>query len=404
MKSSNKYDYLLILLISILVFGYYGSPLYPSRLLALAISPFVLKELSRGRVYIPQYVKNFFLIWIVVGCISLLWSYDRANGVKAIFYYFCNIINFFSLYVFALKARRPIRSILVGWLLLFVLTLPIAIYEFRTGEHVFATLHTDTLSLLGDDGSRIQRKFASVTYGNLNKYNVVVCFCLPYVLASFLYFRDKKVHVLLWIVILAIIYVIMMNASRGAFLCLSLALAVFVAILLKQKVVNRLFVVIMCLLSVYVVYTNSEIFLGQIRNRLFESSIGGNDPRIDIYTRAINLLVDTYGIGVGIGGVNRALRSTTISGYAAMHNMFLEFLIQFGLIPFCFFISFVCKTYIGVWLNKNPFMRLLGTMLIVTVIPLFIINSNYLMDTDMWLFWGSAFAILMIYKQIVNVK
>lgn len=397
MITNNKYDYLLILLIAILIFGYYGTPLYPSRLLALAISPLVLKEISRKSVYIPSYVICFFVIWIFMGVVSLLWSYDRVNGFKALFYFFCNIISFFSLYVFGLKAKNPILSILTGWSLLFVLTIPFAIYEFSTGNH-FITLHSESLSLLDADGIRVFRRYASVTYGNLNKYNVIICLCLPYILASFFWIKNKKYQFFHWIVLLAVTYIVLMNASRGALLCMVMAFGLFMYYMLKQNLVNRVFVLVMLMAVAYVLYVNFDLFFGQMLGRLAESKIAVDDSRTNIYSRAIHILIDTCGLGVGIGGVNQALRLTTVSGIAAMHNMFLEFLIQFGVIPFIFYIRFISNIYIKLVYSRDFIFKFLGKVLIVTAIPMFIINSNYLMDTDMWLFLGSAFALLMVGK------
>lgn len=381
-----------MLIITTLIFGYYASPLYPSRLLALAISPMVLKGISRKSTYIPSYVKNFLIVWIFCGFISILWSCDRVNGLKAIFYFFCNIICFFSLYVCALRSNNPSRSILKGWLLLFLLTVPIAIFEFVTDTHLPMAFQDENLSMMSEDGRRIQRDFASVTYGNLNKYNVILCYCLSFILISFFYFKRKIEKVVLFVSLLLVIYIVLMNASRGALLCL--VLSVFtVVVLAKFKGYMRIAILLMGLAIFLLVYANKDLFMGQIISRIAESGLTGDDTRINIYSRAITIFLDTLGFGVGIGGVGVALND------AAMHNMYLEFLMQFGLIPFIFYIVFIYRAYKGLWRCKENYLRLLGAILFATIIPVFIINSNYLMDTDLWVFWGSAFALLMIYKR-----
>ena len=51
--SSNKYDYLLVLLIATSAFGFLGTALYPSLLLSLIVAPKILYELRHGKFIIP---------------------------------------------------------------------------------------------------------------------------------------------------------------------------------------------------------------------------------------------------------------------------------------------------------------------------------------------------------------
>lgn len=395
---NNRYDYLIILIIAVFIFGYLKSPLYPSRILTIVLLPDIIGMTRKCKICIPTYVKNFFIIWILFSSISILWSYDRINGIKVFFYNICNILTFLSIYLYSQKANNPIRSIFIGWIILFSLTVPIACYEFTSGMHLSNALQDDDLTISSADGFRMQRMFAAVSYGNLNTYNVVICYCLIFILTSFFYFKKKIIHILLWILLLVSVIIILFNASRGAFLCLFVGLIVFMSYLFKQKIISKYFIFLMLGGAAFFLYTYAELFMGQLLGRLVTANIVEDNSRTEIYGRGLTALVETLGLGVGSGGIAEALRRLSPNGIAAMHNMYLEFLVQYGIIPFIFYMIFLYKILTGLYKSKQIYVRFLSVVILALSFPLFVINSNYLLNSELWLFLGSIFTILIISK------
>ena len=78
-----------------------------------------------------------------------------------------NFHMFFVLVWLADRAHYPQKAVLNGWLLLFVLTIPVALYELWFDVHLpMAVQESDMMMNFGYEV--LERRFASVTYGNLN--------------------------------------------------------------------------------------------------------------------------------------------------------------------------------------------------------------------------------------------
>ena len=395
----NKYDILLVIIIGIEIFGLYLGPLFPARMLSILLSPMVLYNIINKKIYLPQYIRWFFITWIVVGILSLVWSCDMIMGVKHILYHFCNIISFFLVYICALKANKPLQSIIMGWVLLFLFSVPIAFYEFNTGNHLSTTLLEDDISITDVMGIKIQRLFAAVTFGNLNTYNVILCYCLTYISVSLFVYKHKWEHIFLWGLILLVVYIIMMNASRGAFLCLGAILFMLIVYLLKQKSISKFFVIGIICVAIGVIWINIDVFMGQIIGKLATSSLVEDDSRMEIWSLGFKALCNTLGFGVGIGGGQTALLSLDSRIIAAMHNAYFELLLEYGVLPFLLFIYMSYKIYIGLYKSKLIYAKFLGILLIVISFPLFIINSGYLVFTSFWIYLSCAFSIYQISRR-----
>ena len=150
--------------------------------------------------------------------------------------------------------------------------------------------------------------------------------------------------------------------------------------------------------AIFFLYTYAELFMGQLLGRLVTVNIVEDNSRIEIYKRGLIALSETLGLGVGSGGISEALRRLEPNGIAAMHNMFLEFLVQYGIIPFVFFMIFLYRICKGLYKIEYIYTKFLCMIVCSLSLPLFIINSNYLLNSDLWLFLGSLFSILMVSK------
>lgn len=393
--SYNRFDYYIILTISLLSLGYFGTPLYPARIWAIMFMPQIFMKLKRKRIFIPQYVRNFFSVWVICGLFSLIWSYNIIEGIKYFFYFLCNIVSFFSIYIFSKRANNVTKSILLGWLIMFLLTIPIALYEFSSGMHVGIEVQDSDKYIAGLDGNMINRKYAFVTFGALNTYNVIICYSLAFILVAFFVYKYKIQQLFLWILLLFAMYIILMNASRGALLCFILSLLVFFYYIRTTRLINRSYFFLVLGVAVIIIFQNINLFVGQIVGRLTNTELFSDESRTEIYLRAIRILAGTLGIGVGIGGNDVAMKLASPSAISATHNIFIEFVLQFGIIPFYFFIVFLLKMYLGLYKANSIHLKFLGAILLIVSVPLFIIDSGYLLTSSLWIYWGSIFALLM---------
>lgn len=223
----NQYDVGIILSIALLSFGGYGGSLQPIRVFSILFIPYVLSYLAR-----PKYNKRefifvlFFVSWFFYGALSLTWTLNRAEGLKHLFYIAIHASLFFQLIMWAKKSNQPLHSIMIGWVSILVLTLPIALYEITTFNHLsISRFDSDKMINLG--GLVTNYRFASTTFSNSNTYVVILCFCLPFLMASYWQAKNLTSKYALAAIFLFSCFVLFVNASRGGVLCLILYLLVY---------------------------------------------------------------------------------------------------------------------------------------------------------------------------------
>ena len=386
----NRYDWLIIILIAANAGGGLFAPLTLVRLFTILAMPFVLIRHREISCQMPRYAGNFFLIWLVFGFLSIIWTPDKLNGLKFLCYNISSCIAFSAIYIFSSKARNPIVSIIIGWSMLFLVTLPIALNELLNDVHLKTNIY-DTMSVINESGELVSRRFASVTFGNLNNYVLTIVYCLPFVLYGMLKF--KKYHILNWGIVGIMAFVLLLNASRGGVICLVLALVVFLYFSLKTDAVSRrrLYVMICIGVGLLIVYSN-RIF-GQLLGRVSEGALLEDNARSQIMINGLKVLAGSWGFGCGIGGIATSLQRVSDYPIVAMHNMLLEFLVEFGLVPFLFFLYMLCNIFKELIKGSDVGNRFLGFCILFIFLPMSIINSGYLEDQILWIFFASIMTI-----------
>lgn len=391
-RKLNRCDWGIIIIIAAGACGGLFSPLTIQRLISIILITFVLKEFSNKSFLIPSFIKTFFIIWFVFSIISLIWTPDRTNGIKFLLYNLCSYIDFIAIIFFSFKATNAIRSILIGWLLLIIITAPIAIWEIVSNSHLPISVQDSSAIILNSLGERTSRIFASVTYGNLNTYVLVLVYCIPYVLMSIGFFKKDKIYP--WIALAFIIFVILINASRGGILCLSAALIYTNFSFVRHKIISRPFAICSFILLFILIFFNSDFLFNQIAGRMLESKLTADESRIEVYERGLEILKSSLGLGCGIGGLQVSLEALGgIARISAMHNMFLEFLVQYGIIPFVFFILFIFGIIKQLIFSAVHIKNFIGWIFILLVVPMSIINSGYLTDAMLWIYFSSIYVI-----------
>lgn len=392
MAKLNRYDWGIIIIIATGACGGLFSPLTLQRLVSIILIPFVLKEFSNKSFLIPSFIKTFFIIWFVFSVISLIWTPDRTNGIKFLLYNLCSFIDFLAITFFSFRAKNAIRSILLGWMIMIMTTSPVAIWEIVSGSHLSLSVQDASNEILNSFGQRMSRMFASVTYGNLNTYVLVLVYCIPFVLMSIGFFKKDKIYP--WIALAFIIFIILINASRGGILCLTIGLIYMMISFVRNKIISRPFAICSFIILFFLIFINSDFLLNQISGRLLVSKLTADESRIEVYERGLEILESSLGLGCGIGGLQVSLEALGgIARISAMHNMFLEFLVQYGIIPFVFFILFVFGIIKQLIVSTTHLKNFIGWLFLLLVIPMSIINSGYIADPMLWIYLSSIYVI-----------
>ena len=388
------YDLILFGLITLLIFGMIGNGVQPVRLFIIALSPFMFFDVLRRpnrSLYYYRYECFFLLFWFLWSLSFFYKAVDETESFKHVIYLFVHFLGFLEVLWAANKAVNPQHAIKYGWLTVIALSIPLAIYEFLTDFH-FTMSVQDTGSTMLLNGIRLDRPFASVTFGNLNSYNTVLCWALPSLFMCNLYPRNKTDNILGYILMAFTALIIIANASRGAIMCLGLMLVTYVYAYYKIGR-NRFLLTIILVISIGALfYYLGDIFI-LIMERFSDQGVS-DDGRSENLTVGFQAFLDSYGLGIGIGNYEPIMGNVYRIEIPAPHNLMLEVLVCFGFPIFLgfvgmyFHISRICLRE-GSTFNRDMFIFCTAALLFAGII-----DSTYLMKATTWMFMASTYIYL----------
>ena len=318
----------------------------------------------------------------------MLWTPNNEEGFKELVYYLVHFLIFFEVIVFSREALCPLQFIAIGFALCVLLTSVVGFWELTTDNHL-AYSQMDEAKASNVGGEIVLRKFAAVTFYNLNGYVTYLCFCLPFLLYGFS-LEEKLLKWMSFIALIIAIVLILCNASRGGMFTIVICLAVFFLMSQKNKSLIYSFIVLIGGL-LYLLYKYGESILFILTMRLSEGGATTDDSRFEIWGNALKVLVEYCGFGCGIGGMNAAMEQFAKGGITVTHNVFLEVLCQYGIIfclAFVFFLFKQFKTALQLFDEKS---RVLVTVALVSFPMTGIINSGYLLDPQLFIVLASIY-------------
>lgn len=401
---TNRFDWLIVISILLLAGGVYGGAFRLARLFALVMFPLLMIKGPRCK-FIKDLLIVCFVFWLYC-VVSLIWTPDLPEGLNQIAYYLTHFVLLFEIIVFAYYARNPLTSISQGWFFLMIFCSGIAIWEMITGSHL-PMAYEDNNFIHNEGGAVVNRMTASVTFGNFNSYGVILCFAMPWIyyrLISDKYsFFNKTITVL--IIALALL-IVLINGSRGGILSLSCMMLLF---LFKYHRKKEKFIIIVPI-SIAVVFIlvkyYEEIFMViSMRQSIlseFSKTQGPEGGRIDIWLTALRAFIPTMGLGVGVGGMSEAILEyrTNSDIITATHNIFLEVLLQYGILWLFIFLLFIWRMIKRT--NKiQDIQRRLPLQMALWIMPIyFIIDSSYLLEPSLYVLLACIY--IFVYYEYFN--
>lgn len=388
MKSHNKYDIYIFLLIASLTAGGIGGALEVPRLLSVLLVPAMLKVRDQCRFYTVK-LKQVIVAFIVFAAVSLIWTPDIINGVKHVIYFVVHFLLFFEILIFSRMAKDPIKSIVAGWIAFIVCCSFVSVWELVTDQHLAISREgSDTAYNLGG-GNIIIRQFTSVTFGNYNGYCTVLCFAVPWAFYGLISAKDIRQRILCVFCVLLPLIFILFDASRGALLSLAVYFVIFIIFCPSRKV--KILSLVAFVAALYYAITELSDLLVVISSRAINKGMLSDESRFTIWGNALKAYADTFGIGTGAGGLQVAMDKYANGGINITHNMLLELLVQYGFVFAIIFIVFLWRLFKkSIHLrDKNRRMTLL---MVFCAFPLYsIINSGYLQSASLFAFLACIF-------------
>lgn len=389
---SNIYDNILTTFIALQCFGQIGGTFQPIRVLVILSAPYIFTFYLKNQETLKSifYERLLFSVWILYGLISILWVTAPSDGFKEIIYLTVNSFAFFLIIVLANKSNRPQTSIIKGWVILFLVTLPVALYELWFDNHLSIATQESGM-VMNYTYNIFERRFASVTYGNLNEYNLILCYTIPFVLGVLLSSKNKKTVILNWTVAFLLSYIIIVNGSRAAFLSLIIAYFIFSLYYTKSKKSFRTLIGII-IVVIYVISMYADKIFGVVLARFSEQGFN-DDGRTEIFSFGIKSLFETYFFGVGAGNFKHTMDKVYHLELTSPHNLLLEIAVQYGLVILLLFVGYLFRLYKKQKDNQSPMNKfiIIGSLCMFPLTST--IDSGYILNIWIWMFLASMYVI-----------
>lgn len=414
-KKSNIINKLIYLTIISGFFGvaFFSIPfgsitLFFYRILIMALLIFVsLIFLKNKKIYISHIkVKNylyFLFIWFVYAIFSLGWAKTKIEAVREIvFLVFGFSIVFLVVYFF--RKLHNYKWLYKIWILVLVFMIILGFWEVITGNH-----------LAGSKLNTSSKYIPTGVFYNQNNFATYLALSIPFLL-SLIKYKDSYKKIIGIILLFSTLYLIILTGSRANYLAVILGIIIWFLFNLNIKnKVKYIFITI----AIGIIFSSffPEQFINILNEIKFQISsiftnyfkfstgerLGSIGVRINLIKNSLNLLIESFGFGVGAGNVEYYLK-------ANIHNWWFEILTNYGIFIFAGYVLF----YLGIIkelfkinkvFKKNSFELMISDTLLTAMVMFFLASispSSILAFKPQWLLF--AFSIGFINYNRLNYK
>lgn len=385
----NKYDWYIILIIGSLAFGKIGGAFQVIRLISIFLIPFNIHAILVGgrKCYFKDAIL-FAFCFFLYGFVSLSWSVDYDNAKMELIYIFLSMNIIYSLIRFAKRSNRTLESLIRGWSLFMLLTLPIAIWEFTTSNHLYTIDHLASRVESGQLLNGVIEMFAGATFANPNEYNTVIVFMLPYMFLGILLCENRRQYFFSVGLLLLTIIIPIINSSRGSILAIGIDALIFSYFYYNRYARrNKTLIYGTICLVLAIVFIYGDVLFDQVIKRSEIVNTLEDEGRIRMIMRGLDLFVESNYLGIGPMGY----KAVFLTG---PHNIFVEFLVEYGIFLFIYAIFVLCFILYRLFrITKNSYYAYLPIAVICTFPFCSVINSGYLDYSFLWLAIGSIYVM-----------
>lgn len=376
--------------------GDIASPLLLSRILTVLFIPTLLIRI--GKCNYTKSIKKVFIFFMAFSVFSLAWTFNFTEGCKSLVYNILHFALFLEILVFSRFANNPLRSISKGWtIVVFFLTI-IAVWEMITGSHLPLARESDQTINLG--GVIAERILATATFINYNTFVTFLCFAMPWVFYRLNTVSKEKLSLLISaITLILVILVILIDGSRGGLFAVLVIIGVYIFFMPRGKVSLIISILFLSTLIFILIKYSEQIFV-VLTMKSEGQGLASDSSRIEIWTACLKALMNSFGLGSGIGGINGAIESVSRNVINVPHNIIIEALLEYGIIWGLIFIGFILRLLRNGYKldDKN---RRMSVLMSVLSLPFYgIINSLYLKSPETF----ALFATLFVFVYYERVK
>jgi hypothetical protein len=318
-----------------------------------------------------------------------------SNSINELLYFIFYILLFILFIYSSSLSKSPERFISNLWYFSFAITLPIALVEIIFDIHL-PMAYEDESPTLVYAGEEVVRKFASVTFGNLNSYNTLLGFSLPFIILGLFYTKSKLEQILKVIIFFLFVLITVINASRASYIALIIALIIVFLSYINQKKTSKTVVVLflICVLPILLNF-GTVIFL-----RFLDSGVKDLNRELLIANSLLSL--KDKPLGVGPGNFKDVMGNKYFLDLTSPHNLFLELGVQYGLPVLLMFFLFPFIYYFRARKIDSKIIRstIIASIIIFPLIA--VIDSGYINSPYFILFIASISSLSVYSNQKIR--
>lgn len=398
----NIYDQMIVVLIISSVFGYLGGFFtQPIIVFTIVFFPRLVRNAALFRMTNNKNTLIILLLLFIYAAVSILWSPNTFKKslvllIRASFH----IIMCLEIIVFSQRAAWPLDSVSKGWVIAFLLTSVVAVWEMATDHHLMTIAHEDL-------ESAVERHRAAVTFYNNNTYSLFVLFSLPFLLYRIRKTRTRSRRTLLFLCLLLLISIILLNASRAAFLSVGIMMCVYVFNVSRggDKKSKRSALLLIVLVGTLLLLFGG-LLLEALLYRTEKKDMFQDNVRMILWVSSFKLFVSSHGLGHGFGSMLPALaaHAGNLTTKTYSHNLLLELMLEGGVFFGGAFLIFLFRIFRSARKQIDPARKML-LFAVLLPFPLYsILNSEYLTPTFVWLFFVSVSVFAFYSGRVIRLK
>lgn len=364
---------------------------------------FVLCHLIKGtKLYKYPFMSKYQIILIAFALFTvftLLQTPGMTHWLDGCVFLIINVCLIYFIYYYT-DTDQDINQYVFSFMIGLLMTILIAIYEYKTGNHIIANNYLSPYSTMDWQYSALSKYPTGFLY---NPNNIGVAMLIGLSFGTIFLKKEKFKDGILFTVWTALcIYVALSTGSRGAIVFIFIALLMSI-ITLSQRSDKKLFGVLVLIGIGIIAYNvfNDIIWLQLERSGLLIAKLGqsaDDDGRWQLIRYAFDAALNSWFMGTGPKTAEVILRENYGLINSSVHNFWMEMLLTEGIGGTLCFIAFYFRCIKVQWkLRKeykasNSVLVALLMFSIACVIPPTVITLHFI-----WLIFGFSLAIEKLY-------
>lgn len=296
------------------------------------------------------------LFMLLHGALSLLWSSNQLNTVKAVVNLAYILLFALVFYRMVMNDKRIFHNTLLVLSLNIIILMLLGVFECFSGIRLLNTKYLDVVNNLG-------LHFPSVCFENTNNFAFNIILFTPIIM----FVLDEVLKLDIWkkwlikiSIILLSAFVLLNTGSRLSFITYPVVLFVYLVVRMKGKTLKMILVYASAaaLVAIGIFATGKLIGTSDTPSPSTGVKVSASDTlrksivnikdrstrvRAIMLVKALYVTRDTYGLGKGAKNSAQLVKSytsmpsITVTDY---HFFYAELIAEYGVIPFAFFIVF----------------------------------------------------------------